>query len=199
MPKPNSASALVAAATAIDEELREYDQLAREAKRVELDSEKALARVARLLEDATTRQPQIQQKLRDLVGEIEAAQGRQQASLDALVEVSRALAARAGEFETLLGRFASLGESAKGINQLTAELSAKKNDGASHGELLEGLRALESRIESVILDADGLAKDAEQNKWPDIARQADAIRQQVAAAKNKLALAYRTVSERAPS
>src|SRR5579864_7116034 len=120
MAKPNVVPPLVAAASAVDDELREYDQLANDAKRVELDSEKALARVARILEDATTRQPQIQQKLRALVGEIEAAQGRQQASLDALVEVSRALATRAGEFEALLARFASLGESARGVNQLTA-------------------------------------------------------------------------------
>jgi hypothetical protein len=199
MPKPNAIPPLVAAATAVDEELSQYDQLARDAKRVELDSEKSLARVARILEAATTRQPHIQEKLRALVREIEAAQGRQQASLDALVEVSRALAARAGELETLLGRFASLGESAKAVNQLTGELAARKSGGATDGELLDGLRTLESRIETVIVDADGLAKDAEQNQWPDIARQADAIRQQVAAAKNKLSLAYRTVSERAPS
>jgi hypothetical protein len=199
MPKPNVASSLVAAASAVDEQLREYDQIAQDAKRVELDSEKALTRAARILENATTKQPQIQLKLRLLVGEIEAAQGRQQASLDALVEVSRALAARAAEFEGLLGRFATLGEAAKAINQLTGELSTRKNDGASDSELLEGLRALESRIEAVIIEAQGLAKDAEENRWPEIARQADAIRQQVASAKNKLALAHRAVSERAPS
>lgn len=199
MAKPSGVSPLVAAASAVDEELREYDQLAHDAKRVELDSEKGLTRAARILENATTKQPQIQQKLRALVAEIEAAQGRQQASLDSLVEVSRALAARAAEFEGLLGRFVTLGESAKAINQLTGELSARKNGGAPDSELLEGLRALESRIETVIVDAEGLAKDAEENGWPDIARQADAIRQQVASAKNKLALAHRAVSERAPS
>jgi chromosome segregation ATPase len=199
MAKPNVASPLVAAASAVDEELREYDQLARDAKHVELDSEKALALAARILESATTKQPQIQQKLRALVGEIEAAQERQQASLDSLVEVSRALAARAEEFESLLSRFATLGESAKAINQLTGELSARKTGGAPDHELLEGLRALESRIDAVIVDAEGLAKDAEGNRWPEIARQADAIRQQVASAKNKLALAHRAVSERAPS
>ena len=199
MAKPNTASSLVAAASAIDEELREYDQLAREAKRIELDSEKSLGRAASILEDATTRQPRIQQKLRALVSEIEAEQGRQQASLDTLVEVSRSLSARATEFEGLLGRFVTLGESAKAIHQLTGELSERKKGGATDGELLEGLRALETRIETVITDAEGLARDAEQNSWPDVAHQANAIRQQVASAKNKLALAHRTVSERAPS
>jgi hypothetical protein len=199
MPKSNAKSRLVAAAAAIDEELGEYDELAREAKRVELNGEKGLTRAAGILEDATKRQPQIQEKLRALVGEIEAAQGRQQQSLDVLVEVSRALANRAAEFEALMTRFAALGESARGINQLTSHLSARKNEGAPDSELLEGLRALEGRIDVVVADAEGVAKDAEGGDWPDIARQADAIRQQVTSAKNRLTLAHRAVSERAPS
>jgi hypothetical protein len=199
MPKPSPKSRLVAAAAAIDEELGEYDELAREARGVELNGEKGLTRAAGILEDATKRQPQIQEKLRALVGEIEAAQGRQQQSLDVLVEVSRALATRAAEFEALMTRFASLGESARAINQLTGQLSARKAEGAPDSELLEGLRLLEGHINAVVVDAEGLAKDAESSSWPDIARQADAVRQQVGAAKNKLALAHRTVSERGPN
>jgi transcriptional regulator NrdR family protein len=199
MPKPNATSPLVVAATAIDEELREYDELAREAKRVEFDGEKALTRATRILQEATTRQPRIQEKLRALVGEIQAAQARQQQSLDVLVEVSRGLATRAAEFEALMTRFAALGESAKAVNQLTSQLSARRNDGAPDTELLEGLRSLEERISAVVVDAEGLARDAKQSSWPEIALQAEAIRQQVCAAKNKLALAQRTVSERAPS
>jgi hypothetical protein len=199
MPKPNVTSPLVAAAAAIDEELREYDELAREAKRVEFDGEKALARATRILQEATTRQPRIQEKLRALVDEIQAAQARQQQSLDVLVDVSRGLAIRAAEFEALMTRFAALGESAKAVNQLTTQLSARRHEGAPDTELLEGLRSLEERISAVVVDAEGLARDAKQSSWPEIALQAEAVRQQVFAAKNKLALAQRTVSERAPS
>jgi hypothetical protein len=199
MPKPNPTPPLVAAAAAVDQELREYDELAREAKRVDLDGEKALARAARLLEDATSRQPQIQDKLRALVGEFEAARLRQQQSLDLLVEVSRALAARVSEFETLMRRFAALGESAKSMNQLTGELVARKPDGGLESALLEGLRTIEERMLQVVVDAELLARDAQQSGWPEIARQAEAVRQQVSAAKNKLSLAHRTVAERSPS
>src|SRR5579862_2376963 len=109
MPKSSSVSPLVAAAAAVDEELREYDDLAREAQRIELDGEKALARAARVLAASTARQPHIQQKLQMLVSEIEAARVRQQSSLDALVEVSRTLEARATDFDTLMKRFAGVG------------------------------------------------------------------------------------------
>ncbi|MDP9002010.1 MAG: hypothetical protein M3O46_18095 [Myxococcota bacterium] len=199
MSKPNPTSPLVAAAAAIDEELRAYDELAREAKRIELDGGKSLGRAAHILEQATTRQPQIQEKLRVFVGEIEAAQGRQQESLGTLVEVSRAVADRAAEFEGLMHRFAALGEAAKAVNQLTGELSVRRKDGALDGELLAGLRSVEERMNAVVVDAESLARDASQGSWPEIARQAEAVRQQVFSAKNKLALAHRAVSERAPS
>lgn len=199
MAKPNVTSPLVLAAAAVDQELREYDDLARDAKRIGLDGEKALARAARALEEATTRQPRIQEKLRALVDEIEQARVRQQQSLETLVAVSQALAARAAQFEALMKRFAALGESAKNVNLLTGQLSARRSDGAPEGELLDGLRELDGKMGSVVEEADALAREAEQDGWPEIARQADTVRQQVRAARNKLALAQRAVAARAPS
>jgi hypothetical protein len=199
MPKPNTQSPLVAAAAAVDEELREYEELAREARRIALDGEKGLARAARLLSESTTRQPRVQEKLKTLVGAIEGARVRQQESLDVLVEISRTLEARAGEFDALMKRFASVGESAQIIQQLTNAVSAKKNSGAPETELLDGLRALEEHMRKVVVDAQELAREAERTGWPEMARQADSIEQQVRAAKNKLALAYQHVAARAPS
>jgi chromosome segregation ATPase len=200
MPKPSpGVSPLVAAAAAVDQELREYDDLAREAQRISLDGEKNLARAARVLSASTSRQPHIQEKLQTLVSEIEAARVRQQASLDALVEVSRALEARATDFDTLMKRFAGVGHSAQSIQRLTAEVAALKSSGAPESQLLEGIRNLEEHMAVVVTDAEQLARDAEAQGWPEVARQADGVRQQVGAAKNKLALAYRTVAARAPS
>ena len=183
----------------MDQELRDYDELARDAQALVLDSEKSLARGARALEEATARQPRIQEKLRALVGEIEAARIQQQKNLDTLVEVSRALEGRATQYGELMDRFAALGESAKAVNQLTTALSGRRTEGAPDGELLEGLQLLETRMNTVVDAADGLAQDAERDGWPEIARQADSVRQQVRSAKNKLALAHRSVAGRAPS
>ncbi len=199
MPKSPSVSPLVAAAAAVDEELREYDDLAREAQRIVLDGEKALARAARVLQASTSRQPHIQQKLQALVAEIEGARERQQSSLDALVQVSRALEERATGFDTLMKRFAGVGESAQSIQRLTAEVAALKSSGAPETQLLEGIRNLEEHMAVVVTDAGQLARDAEAQGWPEIARQADGVRQQVGAAKNKLSLAYKSVASRAPS
>jgi hypothetical protein len=199
MPKASSSSPLVAAAALLDQQLREYDDLASEAKKIQLDDEKALGRVARVLESSTTRQPAIQEALRTLVSEIDAARLRQQQSLDTLVEVSRALEARAFQFDALMKRFAALGESAHTVNQLTTEISAQQGEGVPESKVLDGLRELEQHMGRVVEGAEDLARDAEQNGWTELARQADAVRQQVRAAKNKLSLAQRTVAARAPS
>src|SRR5258708_18766293 len=199
MPKPTPPSALVAAAAAIDEELREYDELASEAKRITLDGEKSLARAARVLERSTTSQPRIHEKLRALVTEIETARDRQQRSLEALVEVAHALEARASEFDGLMKRFAEVGFAAQRVNQGTSQLTELKAGGAPEHELLDGLRALEEQMDGVVASAKELAHDAEQHGWPEIARQADAVRQQVNSANNKLAAAHRSVAARAPS
>lgn len=199
MSKSSLQSPLVAAAAAVDAELREYDELAREVKQVPLDGEKALARAARLLSESTQRQPRIQEKLKILVGEIEGARLRQQASLEMFVETSRALEARANEFDALMRRFAAVGESAQALHRLTSDISDKKNSGAPEADLLEGLRQIEEHMSKVVADAADLAREAERDGWPEMARQADSIRQQVGAARKKLALASRTVAARSPS
>jgi hypothetical protein len=199
MSKSSPPSPLVAAAAAVDAELREYDELARQVKHVALDGEKSLARAARLLSESTQLQPRIQEKLKVLVGEIEGARLRQQASLDMFIETSRALEARANEFDALMRRFAAVGESAQTIHRLTNDVSTKKNSGVPETDLLEGLRQIEEHMGKVIADAGDLAREAERDGWPEMARQADSIRQQVGAARNKLALASRSVAARAPS
>jgi chromosome segregation ATPase len=199
MPKSSAVSPLVAAAAAVDDELRQYDELAREAQHIVLDGEKALARAARVLAASTSRQPQIQEKLQLLVAEIEAARVRQQSSLDTLVAVSRELEARATEFDGMMRRFAEVGQSAQSIQKLTAELAALKASGAPESALLDGLRKLEDEMLAVVEDAASLARDAGEAGWQEISRQAEAVRQQVGAAKNKLSLAFKTVAARAPS
>lgn len=190
---------LVAAAAALDDELRAYDELAREARRIKFDSEKSLQRAIRIVQESQGRNDAIQEKLRALVAQIEEARGRQVDSLNTLLEAAKTVQARAQEHDALMARFAALGESAQRVNTLTLELSAKRSAGASESEILQGLGEIQLQMASVVGEAEALAQRATEQEWPDLARQADAVRQQVLAAKNKLALAHKTVATRAPS
>jgi hypothetical protein len=194
---PKTPSPLVLAAAALDDELRAYDALAEEGRHTPLNTEKGLERVLRVVRESTARNDSIQEKLRGLVAEIEEARLRQVGSLEALLEAARAVQARTEQREGLRQRFATLGESA--VNTLANEVSAKREGGASDDEVLEGIGRMQNHMAGVVSEAEGLAALAAEQDWPDLARQADAVRQQVHAVKNKLALAQRAVASRASS
>jgi len=196
---PKNVSPLVAAAAALDAELRAYDDLAREARRVSLTNQKGLQHAVHIVQESAGRNDAVQQKVRALVEQIEQARARQVESLQALLEAARAVQARAEQHDDLMRRFAALGESAQSVNSLAAELSAKRQAGAADAEVLHGLEEVEARMGTVASQAASLVALAADQKWPELAEQADAVRQQVLAAKNKLAMARERLATSAPS
>lgn len=190
---------LVAAAAELDEALRSYDELAAEARRVKVNSDKALERAIRLVQESAGKNELIQEKLKALVGEIERARVRQVESLNALLEAARTVQTRAEQHDVLTRRFGALSESAREVNALTLEISKRRSEGATEAEVLEGIGRIQLQMAAVVGEAEALSTLAQEGDWPDLARQGDAVRQQVLAAKNKLALAQRAVARRAPS
>jgi hypothetical protein len=201
MPKslPSNASPLVVAAAALDDELRHYDALAKEASASPVNSGKALERAKRLVQESASQSETIQEKLRALVAQIEDARLRQVDSLKTLLEAARSVQARTEQYDALMRRFKALGEGAHSVNALAGDISAKRSAGASETEVLEGLGQIQVHMASVVAEAEAISALAANQDWLDVARQADAVRQQVLAAKNKLTVAQRAAAKRAPS
>jgi hypothetical protein len=189
----------VVAAAELDEELRAYDDLAQEVRRTPLNSEKGLERALRVVRESTARNDAVQEKLRALVAQIEQARVRQVDSLQALLEGARSVQSRTEEHDAFAQRFAALGASASEVNVLAGEVSSKRNEGASDDVILEGIGRMQKLMTEVVAEAEALSVESAEKDWPDLARQADAIRQQVLAVKNKLSLAQRAVATRASS
>jgi uncharacterized coiled-coil DUF342 family protein len=192
-------SSLVLAAAALDEELRRYDSLAEEARRSLINSGKTLERAVRIVQESTSRNETVQDKLRELVAQIEGARTRQVESLNTLLEAAKRAQSRSEQYDALMKRFAALGESAREVNTRAAEADAKRQAGAPETELLEGLGSIETQMASVVAEAETLEQIATEQDWADLKRQADAARQQLLAVKNKLTAARRVVAMRAPS
>jgi chromosome segregation ATPase len=199
MPKVKDGSPLLAAAAELEDELEAFAELAVEAKRHALSNEKSLSRAARALTSSVDHQARIEVKLRALVMEIEKAREKQQTSVTALMEVARDLEARTKKRDELLSRFAALGASATHVNALTIELATRKTEGAPDQEILERLAEIQLQMAGVAAEAETLATAAQHDGWTEIARQADGVKQQIHAAKNKLAIAQRDIAARAPS
>jgi hypothetical protein len=195
---PKDLSPLVAAAATLDAELRGFDELAQEANRCVLTTEKGLTRATRALTQCVDQRGRIEEKLQSLLSEIDASRRRQQESADILVEVARNLEARGKERDELISRFGTLGESAARINLLALELGDLREQ---HGEqrVLEHLTDIQTQIAHIVSEARSLVESAERGGWAEIARQIDAVRQQMQASANKLAIAHRNVASRAPS
>lgn len=190
---------LVAAATALDDELRAFDEIARQAREQRMNSQKTLSRTAAILTESVNARVRIEEGVRRLVTEIGQAQRRQEASVQVLVEVAAELEQRTKDRDTLLARFAGLGASAASVNTMAVDLAARRQAGAGATELLELLREIQGQMGTVSAEADALTEDAEKEGWPEIARQADAVRQQVNAVKGKLAAVQRDLASGAPS
>ncbi len=190
---------LVAAAMALDDELRAFDELAREAKDQRMNGQKSLSRTAALLSASLQARERIENGVRNLVAEIGGAQGRQEASVQTLVDVAAHLERRTKERDDLLARFGGLGTSASRVNALAANLAARRQEGAAEAEILDLLAEIQAQMTGVAAEADALTEAAERDGWPEIARQAEAVRQQVNAVKSKLAAAHRNIAANAPS
>jgi hypothetical protein len=190
---------LVAAATALDDELRAFDEIARQAREQRMNSQKTLSRTAAILTESVNARARIEEGVRRLVTEIGQAQQRQEASVQVLVEVAAELEQRTKDRDALLARFAGLGTSAASVNAMAVDLAARRQAGADATELLELLREIQAKMSSVSAEADALTEGAENDGWPEIARQADAVRQQVNAVKGKLAAVQRDLASGAPS
>jgi len=190
---------LVAAATALDDELRALDEIARQAKEQRMNSQKTLSRTAAVLTESVTARERIEAGVRRLVAEIGEAQQRQVASVQVLVDVAAELERRSQNREALLTRFAGLGTSAARVNAMAADLAARRQEGAAETELLELMREIQEQMTAVAAEAGALTEAAETDGWPEIARQADAVRQQVHDVKSKLAVAQRNLAAGAPS
>jgi hypothetical protein len=165
---------LGAAAAALELELRRFEQVAELAVRLELKSQKNLERAVRASQDAAEAQGRVAERVRALVEEIARARQRQEAQAAQLEERARQIQARRDLLDTLLARFAQLGEEAAEVNTMLKQ----------GGRVDEA----EERLGRVAGSAEELLREAERDGFEDAVRQAESVRQQSLSARNKLKL-----------
>jgi chromosome segregation ATPase len=178
--KQQNDSPLVTAAAALDAELRRHEELSGDARKIPLNSEKNLQRAARAISQAAESQERVSRCVQALVDAVGQARDKQQSNADALYQRALEMQKRAAELQELMKRFAELGAEATTINDL---LQAAGDDQAAR---VKSLEEAEARMTKVVDGASALANDAKERDMQDIARQADSLRQQVLAVKEKV-------------
>jgi hypothetical protein len=173
--KASSPSELSEAALALDRELQRFEELADQAARLKLTTERSVERATEALTRAAESQDRIQAHVQQLVAAVGSARQKQEADAAALMARAEQIAARRKEFADVLQRMAALGQMAKEVQEALQ---------AGPG----GIAGLELRMQKIADEAAEIALTARQKEMEEVARQADGLQQQLLAAKNKIAL-----------
>jgi hypothetical protein len=183
-----SESQLVAAATALSEELERFEQLARELGKQPLDSQRGLERAAELLKQAAGADESLAAKVSGLVAAIAEMRRRREAGAE-LVQ------ARAGEIEGRSNAFAALLETYRGIGSSATDITSRLQGvlAAEPGDRDAALADIRHRVADLASRASDLMKDAETQGFGDVARQAEGLRQQLLQGLNKVSLVVKRV------
>ncbi|UJR81697.1 hypothetical protein [Sandaracinus amylolyticus] len=191
--------ALAAAAQEFERELERYERLASELQRTEVSSEKTLARSKKLLSDASESEQRLGGLLGSLLAAMNGARDVQQTSMERVLDAAKRMQVRAAELQTLLDRFTKLGAAAREVHGPVAQVAERQAAGASADELLPALNEVRGRMDSVITEAEAIAGLARDGNWPDLVREASALRDQVQAMRNRVLHVQRDVAQRATS
>lgn len=163
------------AALALDHELTRFEELAAQAARVKLNTEKNLERATDALTRAAESQDRINAQVQKLVAAVQSARQKQESDAAALMARAQEIAARRAQYAQVLQRMGALGGTAREVQDLLKEGAGK-------------LDQVQDQMQKVADDAADIARVAAEQDMEDLTRQAEVLRQQVLAAKNKVAL-----------
>lgn len=177
-------SELEAVATRLEEEIRRFERLTEAAVRGPLGSEKSVDRAAATIQEAAASHERFGQHLHALIAAVAAARDRQQASADRLNARGEEIKRRREQFAAVRARFAAIGEDARAINEVV--LAIGDGPGVELARVVERLEQAEARMGEIVDEIRGLGAHAREEQMTEIEREADALRQQVGAARSKI-------------
>jgi hypothetical protein len=199
MPKPekNPAGALVQAALALEEELRGFDQAAREAQRLPLTSQKNLERTTERLGELASAEGRVGPLVAALQAAVRDMAEKQRAQAEALAARSAEVERRREELVALLEKYAEVGREASGVNQLALEVLGAAKGGSSSADP-PGVDAVRARLERLADRAGELEREATERGFEDLAAQAQGLRQQLRAVVNRIGLLAGKIADGRP-
>jgi methyl-accepting chemotaxis protein len=183
----SSSSELVDAAMAIEEELRRFESLAEEVRTSPLRSQKNLEKMGKLLNSVADCDERMVAHMRSLLGVLNGWRDRQQTLAAEVNSRAQELQERTKVYQSLMERFAALGQEAGALSTHMQELAGRTQQGQpmKAEEIISSLQMVNERMTEVAESAGRLASDAEAQDFADVARDADSLRQQLLAARNR--------------
>lgn len=201
--KSTEASPLVAAALAFSEALQRFDALAQAVGRAALDSAEGLSRAAQALQKVATCEEDLQTHAQALGAALTAAREAQQVRADEVSRRALEVQKRTEAYAALAKRFEAVGRDAADVNATAQKLAAehKIERGMCQEELspvLSRIGEIETQMTAVVGAAETLAADARVADFDDLSGKTDALRQQLLAVRNRIALLKEALTRAVP-
>jgi hypothetical protein len=139
----------------------------------------------------------MQQRAQELLQALKAAEAEQQSRAEALRTRTEEIQARFDAYEQFAIRYRKLGEEGAELVEAAQKLRTDSEPGSmppGKAEIVLGLADLEKKVADLRDTARGLAADAREQKFDDIAAEAHSVEQTLSALRNKLLLAQRAAA-----
>jgi chromosome segregation ATPase len=169
-------AAIVGAARALEQEVAGLEALSRSAQKIRLTSEKNITRAATELQRVLELPERMNERLQGVAAAMTRMQERQQAALAPLAALAAEIQQRTQKLQGHMQTFGALGQAAGEVN---AELAAHAGDTAA-------LARAEARLQEISAAARDLFEAARADDFPDIAREADVLKQRMATLGKRL-------------
>ena len=170
-------SDLVRAAEALEAELLNLENMSRAVRKIRLNSEKNIGKAASELSEALTLPERLGAGLAALARAMGELQVRQTAALEPLAAFASEIQARMELLQTHMQAFAELGKLAQ---EVTAMLQTTAGERAL---LVDGA---EAKLGKIADGAKTLFEAAHADDFPEVAREADTLKQRVQALRRRL-------------
>jgi chromosome segregation ATPase len=189
----NSKSPFLQAAEDFDDELANFQRTVEATLRAPLNSAKQLERATQSLHQVAECEQRLSVASQGLSRAIASAHQQQMAQNQQVSDKAQAIAVRTAQFQQLMQGYQALGVAAMSLNSEAAALAGRKpqspgtSDVGAAAAWTAEIVALEDNMATVAQTAQDLIHAARSNDFEDIARQAESVRQQLLAARGKLA------------
>jgi chromosome segregation ATPase len=169
-------SELVSAAYALEDQLTTLEALSRTVRKHRLDSEKNIVRAAKDLNEVLKLPEALSAGLVALGTAMQQMQQRQQVALEPLAAYAKELQQRRDRLQTHMVAYAALGQAA-------ADIATLLQAGADQSATLTDAQA---RLDTIAEGARALCEAGRADDFPDVVRDADALKQRASALRRRL-------------
>lgn len=177
--KKPSESALVAAAKGLDQEIDNLARMAEELRVAPLTTQRQLERASAQLSAIAKAEDDMRARVLELGAALKAANETRDAQQQIVARRSAEIDERANVLKGLLEMFGALGPRVAPINARIADMSVTRTPP-------EELAAADAELAALAADCEPVIAAAREAGFTDVQRNADAIRQQLGAARARL-------------